>query len=77
MKSDGRPPKGDRQRENAMTTTLNSSNPDRDRPEQGLDLHYGKIGIAAVAAALRYRPETKNHVRGAVGDEHERVARPS
>ena len=61
------------QTETAMTT-LNSSNPDRDHPEQGLDHRYGKIGIPAVAAALRYRPETRNHVRAAVGDEHGRVA---
>jgi hypothetical protein len=64
-----------RQRETSMTIR-NNSNPDRDRPDQGLDLRYGKIGIAAVAAALHYRPETKNHVRGAAGDEHGRVARP-
>ena len=54
-------------------TTLNSANPDRDRAEQSLDRRYGKIGISAVAAALRYRPETKNHARVAAGDEHGRI----
>ena len=63
----------DSQTETAMTTLI-SSNPDRDPPEQGLDHRYGKIGIPAVAAALRYRPETKNHASGAAGDEHGRVA---
>ena len=59
----------------AAMTTLNSAEPDRDRAEQSLDRRYGKIGISAVAAALRYRPETKNHggARAAASDEHGRV----
>ena len=52
-------------------TTLNGANPDRDRAEQSLDRRYGKIGISAVAAALRYRSETQNHghLRAAARDE--------
>ena len=57
-------------------TTLNSANPDRDHAEQSLDRRYGKIGISAVAAALRYRPDTNNHGRArvAASDEQGRVA---
>jgi hypothetical protein len=34
--------------------------PPRGRERSDLDDHYGKIGISALAAALRYRGETKN-----------------
>jgi len=52
-------------------TPQNSTNSDRELPEPGLDRRYGKIGIAAVVAALRYRPETKNRdsLRGAMSKD--------
>jgi hypothetical protein len=31
-----------------------------ERQDDGLDRHYGEIGISALAAALRYLGETKN-----------------
>jgi hypothetical protein len=53
-------------------TTFNNANPDRERPDQGLDRRYGRIGIPAVAAALRYPPETNNCVRAPAGGEQRR-----
>jgi hypothetical protein len=36
-------------------------NPPKTQPEvQSLDCRYGKIGISAVAAAVRYQSEPKN-----------------
>jgi hypothetical protein len=54
-------------------TTLNSANPDRECSDQGLDRRYGKIGIPAVVAALRYRPDTKNRPSHSARDEQGRV----
>lgn len=34
--------------------------PDQRRERAELDARYGKIGISAVAAALRYQSDTKN-----------------
>jgi hypothetical protein len=53
-------------------TTLDSTKSDPEQPEQGLDRRYGEIGIPAVVAALRYRPETKN--QHALRDERYRIA---
>ena len=60
----------------AAVTTPNSAKSNRERPEQGLDRRYGEIGIPAVAAALRYRPETKNRPSHSARDEQWRVALP-
>ena len=39
----------------------NRKNPPKAKPEvQSLDCRYGKIGISAVAAAMRYQSERKN-----------------
>ncbi len=40
----------------------NRASPDQRRERAGLDARYGKIGISAVAAALRYQSETKKPV---------------
>ena len=36
------------------------ANPDQRRERAQHDARYGKIGISAVAAALRYRSDSKN-----------------
>ena len=39
----------------------NRKSPPKTKPEvQSLDCRYGKIGISAVAAAMRYQSEPKN-----------------
>ena len=39
----------------------NRKSPPKAKPEvQSLDCRYGKIGISAVAAAMRYQSESKN-----------------
>ena len=39
----------------------NRKSPPKTKPEvQSLDCRYGKIGISAVAAAMRYQSESKN-----------------
>jgi hypothetical protein len=38
------------------------ASPDQRRERSELDARYGKIGISAVAAALRYRSDAKNPV---------------
>ena len=38
------------------------ASPDQRRERAELDARYGKIGISAVAAALRYRSDSKNPV---------------
>ena len=38
-----------------VMTTLNSARSDGERPEVSLAGRYGKIGIPALAAALRYQ----------------------
>ena len=39
----------------------NRKSPPKSKPEvQSLDCRYGKIGISAVAAAMRYQSEPKN-----------------
>ena len=55
-------------------TTLNSAKLDRERPDQGLDRRYGKIGIPAVSAALRYGPETKSRASNTARDEQGRAS---
>jgi hypothetical protein len=39
-------------------TSTNAARPQQE--DANLDLHYGKIGISAVAAALPYQSEAKN-----------------
>ena len=40
---------------------VNRKTPSKSQPEvQSLDCRYGKIGISAVAAAIRYKGEPKN-----------------
>lgn len=34
--------------------------PEKGRPQAELDRRYGRIGISAVAAALRYQSDSKN-----------------
>lgn len=48
------------------------ASPDQRRERAELDARYGKIGISAVAAAVRYRGESKNPVYApAPPGEHE------
>jgi len=49
------------------------ASPDQRRERTELDARYGKIGISAVAAALRYRSDSKNPVYAPVVPLHEPV----
>jgi hypothetical protein len=41
-------------------TMKNTADSNRQRDDSNLDHRYGKIGIPAVAAALRYQSDAKN-----------------
>jgi hypothetical protein len=41
-------------------TMKNAADSNRQRDDSNLDRRYGKIGIPAVAAALRYQSDAKN-----------------
>ena len=41
-------------------TSYTNTHSDQERQESSLDRRYGKIGIPAVAAALRYQGQIKN-----------------
>jgi hypothetical protein len=41
-------------------TTKNAADSQRQRDDSNLDNRYGKIGISAVAAAVRYQSDAKN-----------------
>jgi len=40
--------------------STNAAQPDDEREAASLDRRYGKIGISAVAAAVRYQSDAKN-----------------
>jgi len=40
--------------------STNATRPDEEREVSSLDRRYGKIGISAVAAAVRYQSDAKN-----------------
>jgi hypothetical protein len=51
----------------------NRKSPPKAKPEvQSLDCRYGKIGISAVAAAMRYQSEQKNMAYAPVAPRSDR-----
>lgn len=49
--------------------TTKSSKQNTHREEQALDTRYGEIGIPAVAAALKFKSESKNPASAPVASE--------
>jgi hypothetical protein len=52
----------------------NRASPDQRRERAELDARYGKIGISAVAATLRYQSDTKKPVNAPVAPPLEEPA---
>jgi hypothetical protein len=59
--------------EGAMTTH-NSAKSERERSDGNLDHRYGKIGISAVVAALRYPQQTSSRPAHSGRESQPRIA---
>lgn len=54
--------------------SVNRKTPSKTEPEvQSLDCRYGKIGISAVAAAMRYKSDPKNMAYAPVAPRADRL----